>query len=100
LPEEVAAFDNDVSTNTCCKRFFISEKGYMGMAPTMAEPGDRIAVLFGGTVPYILRKTEADVAGNTWTFVGDSYVHGIMDGGEVIEKLEKGEVESEIITLK
>jgi len=79
----------------------ITEKGYIGLAPAKTEPGDRIAVLFGGRVPYILRQNQPDnsTEPTTWTFIGDSYVHGIMDG-EVIQKLERGEVESEVITLK
>ncbi|KAE9362593.1 HET-domain-containing protein [Stipitochalara longipes BDJ] len=94
---DVLVFDNSVFASTCCRRFIISEKGYMGLAPAMAEPGDRIAVLFGGKVPYILRQNKTGNS-TTWTFIGDSYVHGIMDG-EVIKKLDAGEVVSEVIIL-
>jgi hypothetical protein len=101
-PKEVLEFDGSVMTATCNRRFFISEKGYIGLAPSNAAPGDKIAILFGGKVPYILRRNEPQSSENseaTWTFVGDSYVHGIMDG-EVIESLERGEVTKERITLK
>ena len=98
IKSSVSAFDYQVSYSTLFRRFFISEKGCIGLAPVGAEPGDRISVLFGGRVPYILRENQTDNPSN-WTFIGDSYVHGIMDG-EVIEKLEAGEVKSEVITLK
>jgi len=96
-----STFDESVFISICCRRFIITEKGYIGLAPAKTEPGDRIAVLFGGRVPYILRQNQPDnsTEPTTWTFIGDSYVHGIMDG-EVIQKLERGEVESEVITLK
>jgi hypothetical protein len=100
--KEVVESDSCVMASTWNRRFFISEKGYIGLAPSNAAPGDKIAILFGGKVPYILRRNEPASSGTsdtTWTFLGDSYVHGIMDG-EVIESLERGEVMKELITLK
>lgn len=38
------------------KRFMISQGGLMGMVPKRAEPRDCICVLFGCTVPVILRR--------------------------------------------
>jgi hypothetical protein len=102
LPNEVHQFDSSVMTCAWNRRFFISEKGYIGFAPSHAAPGDTIVVLFGGNVPYILRKNEPATWGSsetTYIFLGDSYVHGIMDG-EVIESLERGDVAKELITLK
>jgi hypothetical protein len=43
-----------------------------------AEVGDRIALLEGGNVPYILRQKLGQE--NEWLIIGDSYVYGIMDG--------------------
>jgi hypothetical protein len=37
--------------------------------------GDVIAVLLGGTVPFLLRED-----GHNYRLIGDCYVHGIMDG--------------------
>ncbi|KAI0197180.1 hypothetical protein EV127DRAFT_4577 [Xylaria flabelliformis] len=62
------------------RRFFITAKGLFGLAPAVAQKGDCVVVLFGGKVPYVLRgfpDTEL------YHLVGESYVHGIMDG-EVI----------------
>lgn len=39
--------------------------------------GDKGCILLGGDVSYILRPTAED---KEFQFVGDCYVHGIMDG--------------------
>ncbi|KAI3581690.1 heterokaryon incompatibility protein-domain-containing protein [Fusarium oxysporum f. sp. albedinis] len=38
------------------RRFFVSEKGYMGLARFDAIIGDQICLLHGGSVPFILRQ--------------------------------------------
>jgi hypothetical protein len=42
----------------CSRRFFATDKGYMGIGPPVAQNGDIICVLFGGEVPYVLRPAE------------------------------------------
>lgn len=67
------------------KRLFKSRRGYIGTVPETALPGDLICVVVGGRVPLVLRLMEmSDEMRNSedrrYTFVGDCYVHGIMDG--------------------
>ena len=50
----------------CSRRFFTTEKGYMGIGPPVAQNGDIICVLFGGEVPYVLRP----VGNGRYTMVG------------------------------
>ncbi|PMD46045.1 HET-domain-containing protein [Hyaloscypha variabilis F] len=57
-------------------RPFFSKKGYIGLAPEFAAPGDTICVILGAIAPYVLRK----VSGGGFELVGEAYVHGIMDG--------------------
>lgn len=59
------------------RSFFVTEKGYMGLGPFNTEEGDLVYVLAGGQVPFILRPEIS--SGGFW-LVGESYVHGIMDG--------------------
>jgi hypothetical protein len=69
-------------------RFFITQKGYIGMGPPDTERGDQVWIFLGGQVPFIARKVEQDnvYEGNRRLhLVGDAYVHGIMDG-EAFEK--------------
>lgn len=64
----------------CAKRAFVTtEKGYFGLVPKDTKVGDYVCLLYSGKVAYILRPShdEAHVPG---TFVGEAYVHGIMNG--------------------
>jgi hypothetical protein len=76
------------------RRLFVSENGYIGLVPSNAQPGDMICVLFGCSVPVIIRKLN-----NHHVFIGASYVHGIMDG-QIITKLSEGSLTEEQFTLK
>lgn len=65
------------------RHFAITELGRMGWVPKNAQVGDRIAVLTGGSVPFVLRQK-----GECYTVVADAYIHGIMDG-EAMKPLEE-----------
>jgi hypothetical protein len=60
-------------TNWC--RLITTDKGYFGLAPFSAEPGDKVCILYGGAVPFLLRPR-----GENYLLVGECYVHGIMHG--------------------
>lgn len=75
------------------RRLFVSEAGYFGLAPPNARKGDQVAVLFGAETPFILRR-----AGSGFQVVGESYVHGLMDG-EAINKWRLGLKEVRNIVL-
>ncbi|KAH7236818.1 heterokaryon incompatibility protein-domain-containing protein [Fusarium redolens] len=70
------------------RRFFRTEKGYMGLGPPDIQPGDAICVLLGGCVAYALRRS----ADETWIYVGECYIHGIMDG-EAVAKAIKDKID-------
>jgi hypothetical protein len=57
------------------QRMATTSSGYLSLVPWPARAGDRIALLQGGRMPYVLRK-----AGEKWKILGDCYVHGIMSG--------------------
>lgn len=80
------------------RRFFITKKGYFGLGPQKLEPGDRVAVLFGSGVPFVLRKCPAIVGRPAWRIIGECYVHGIMQG-EVIREWELGASEAQMLLL-
>lgn len=61
------------------RTLIISAGGYIGLAPSCTLAGDRICVLHGFHVPVILRPR----ADHSYTFVGDAYVHALMDGEAV-----------------
>lgn len=59
------------------RRLMTTMKGYIGLSNSNAQQGDVICILFGCHVPVILRPEEG---GSTYSWIGESYVHGIMDG--------------------
>ena len=66
-----------------------TEQGFLGMVPASSMVGDKICVLCGSQVLHVLRlKTRScDVA--AYAYVGEAYVHGLMDG-EVVENVRRG----------
>jgi hypothetical protein len=89
------------------KLFFVTEKGYMGIAPWNVRVDDKIWVLLGSRVPFILRKAGVKAGdiriGNQkgmlrnlgYVKLGDCYPHGIMQG----EAVKGHEHERRTITL-
>lgn len=101
----VALEANDsICLATHTRRFFISERGYFGLAPMDARPGDQICILFGGAMPYILRETleqiQVDSAQhNCHSLVGEAYVHGLMNG-EGLDMIERQEAKAQTFFLR
>lgn len=69
------------------KSFFATETGMLGLCGETVEVGDVVSVLFGGNMPFVLRPRDerADDGTMKYEYVGQAYVHSIMDG-EVIEE--------------
>ncbi|KAH6638440.1 hypothetical protein C7974DRAFT_391607 [Boeremia exigua] len=65
----------------------------MGIGPSDTQPGDTVAVIPGGGVPYVIRPNRSG-----WTLVGESYVQGIMNG-EVVAGYSDGAVVMEWFDL-
>jgi hypothetical protein len=55
-----------------------------GLAPKKAEKNDIICILFGCSVPVILREVEGE---DRYIFIGECYAHGIMDGESLYVKM-------------
>ncbi|KAH8699399.1 hypothetical protein GQ44DRAFT_718196 [Phaeosphaeriaceae sp. PMI808] len=66
------------------RTFFATPQGYIGLAPIECCIGDIVCIFFGAVTPYILRPT----GDGRYNFVGECYVHGIMDG-EFYDALRK-----------
>ncbi|KAI0878849.1 HET-domain-containing protein [Hypoxylon argillaceum] len=60
------------------RRLFRTAQGYFGIASQSIVPGDRVWVLAGARVPFVLKA--ADVDGESWQLVSEAYVHGVMHG--------------------
>ncbi|KAI9695329.1 MAG: hypothetical protein M1820_008681 [Bogoriella megaspora] len=64
------------------RKFIVTENARFGFAPERCQPGDLVAILAGGTVPFVLRPEFVDGSPpkQWYRLIGDSYIHGIMDG--------------------
>jgi hypothetical protein len=98
------------------RKFFITErKCLLGLAPRHAQQGDIICILFGCSVPVVLRElssthpeTPIDVSRSSrplfpperrFELIGECYVHGVMEGEAFREGLADVERRSEIFKL-
>jgi hypothetical protein len=71
-----SAFSARLST----ARFCITERGYLGLVPHGALPGDSIVLIDGGAVPFLVRGCGNAERPYLTTLVGECYIHGIMHG--------------------
>ncbi|XPS76498.1 hypothetical protein M3J09_008550 [Ascochyta lentis] len=55
------------------KNFMLTERGYMGLGPAIAQEGDMCGIIFGCSMPCILRKTEQS---NRYRFIGRCFALG------------------------
>lgn len=85
-PSTMVTFLKRVQRVVWNRKFFRSRGGVhedeeqlFGLAPTKSQVGDLIVILFGCSVPVILREftTKGD---HYFELVGEAYVHGMMDG--------------------
>ncbi|KAF2029049.1 hypothetical protein EK21DRAFT_90109 [Setomelanomma holmii] len=72
------------------RRLLVTDGGYVGVAPCRAREGDLVAILYGCSIPLILRRTGDREA---WQVIGEAYVHGFMNG-EVAELIRRGKKET------
>jgi hypothetical protein len=75
------------------RRFFITKKGYLGIGPATSNDGDVCCVLFGATVPFILKRHDSQ-----YLLVGECYIHDIMRG-EVLKWCQSGDLAEEEIQI-
>ncbi|KAL7929147.1 heterokaryon incompatibility domain-containing protein [Trichoderma chlorosporum] len=59
------------------RRFFITDTGYMGIAPDNAQITDHVYICAGAAVPFVFRETGGKPRGldmNQFRLVGESYI--------------------------
>lgn len=66
------------------RRFGITKRGLLGVVPFDCKPGDKVFVLRGGAVPFVLRPIETDPAAEDtnqkYQLIGDAHIRGVMYG--------------------
>jgi hypothetical protein len=77
------------------RRLMVTKQGYVGVAPCHARPGDVVAILFGCSIPLILRWKASQDA---WRVVGEGFVYNFMNG-EIAHNVKSGRVSVQQLKL-
>ena len=85
----------DMQDWTARRSFFITDKGYVGLCPKIARPGDTCIVFCGGFTPFVIRPRSSDMK---FQMVGECYIHGIMTG-ELSKEIAAGSLALQHIIL-
>lgn len=72
------------STFSHGRRFARTEQGRLGSMPIFSAVGDKICLLKGGSLPYVIRPR----GDGTFMFIGDCYLDGVMYGEAMVEGRE------------
>lgn len=71
------ALSSAIASVVIDKALFVTKNGYIGLGHDGIQVGDKLCILYGGEVPFLLRATSP---GECYTFLCEAYVHGLMDG--------------------
>ena len=91
----ITAFLRRLQSVTWNRRLVLTQRGSVGIAPTCARPCDEVCILFGCSVPVILRQHE-----DGYEFIGECYINsieGVMDG---LDRIKEGKYAARYFNLK
>ncbi|RGP65400.1 heterokaryon incompatibility [Fusarium sporotrichioides] len=74
--------------------FMITSTGNIGIGPSDIQVGDSATVILGSNVPYVLRRNGA-----LWSFIGESYIEGYMNG-EVVRMMNECTIQEEVLEIR
>jgi hypothetical protein len=100
-PATVIEFLKRVQAVVWSRRFFrcTGETEMVGFGPRTTMEGDIVCILFGCSVPVILRVVRED-GHETHQLIGECYVHGYMEGeafaGQVQETIDQMSIDFQI----
>lgn len=70
-----------VVCNSRGRRYFSTENGRLGVGPPEIKQGDRVCIFYGMGPVFILRPVKSEF--KEWYFVGDAFVHELMELDEI-----------------
>ncbi|KAI1387159.1 heterokaryon incompatibility protein-domain-containing protein [Hypoxylon trugodes] len=91
--EDVLGFDDVLSFMSFRRRLFMTGDGKLGWGPNGLLPGDKVFVLPGGKVPFVIRGVDCSKPWSTGKMIGDCFLQGVMDG----EQLEDSSSEDRVV---
>ncbi|KAK3386470.1 heterokaryon incompatibility protein-domain-containing protein [Podospora didyma] len=80
------------------RRLFVSDLGFIGLAPLASVIGDEVCLLAGGDVPFVVRREAVGSDENSaprCRFVGECYVFGL--DGEFLGKEGAGQLKEMVL---
>ena len=85
---------------------FTTREGGIGLCPSGTQMGDLVVLLFGGSVPYLLRpkivtlvdECHESVGLKEYHFVGECYFEGVMKG-ETFSSTLGSDIDVEVFVL-
>lgn len=83
-----------VKTASHARCVFITRLGFIGLCPRYTKLEDRVCILLGGDIPYILRQEEESMR-----FVEACYAYGLMNGN-AIETGRRHHYPMEVINIR
>jgi hypothetical protein len=90
-----ALFIDHIRSRTDKRKFVLTERGYMGLAPALVQEADLCGIIFGCKIPSVLRKAARE---QHYTYVGTTSLRGKeyvdMEDGSVMFCNVLGEDES------
>ena len=89
-PEDMVKFLQRVQDIVWNRKFFLlkrAEKPRFGLGPTKAQKGDLVCILFGCSVPVVLRKIETSHV-PAFQLIGEAFIYNMMDGQALNENID------------
>ncbi|KAF4967699.1 hypothetical protein FSARC_4759 [Fusarium sarcochroum] len=83
FPEKTMPPGNIMASTWYQKRPFLTDTGYLGMGLVSTQARDEVWIISGCPAPVILRKTDKEA--NEYSLIGESYVHGVMQGEAITD---------------
>lgn len=94
----------EVQATMSDQRFFITERGHIGIGPRHLMVNDLVVIFWGSDMPCLLREAEV---GEVWVegvgrLLGGAFIHGVMHGEAFygIENQEELQERSEVFLLR
>lgn len=73
------------------RRLIKTKSGFLGLAPEATKKQDIVAILYGLSVPVVLRPIlNAEEGDNVFRMIGECFIYGMMDGEALDLKEEQG----------
>ncbi|KAL8716646.1 MAG: hypothetical protein Q9225_006038 [Loekoesia sp. 1 TL-2023] len=100
--EDLAAYQKAVGCACFGRKFFSTRNGRVGLGPPDVQPGDLIVLIPNSPWPFLFRQKDTVWArkdgssGHFYEYIGDSYVHGIMDG-ELMRSVDPDRIEEFVL---